>query len=284
MSIETVADLVQRARAESSSASGPTDQTRAKLMRVAAEFESLLLLQMLKEMRRSGSWDEEDEHKDGFGSQTLLETVDVELSNHLAKAQGFGLAKEMLAALERMTPGAASRPGASGVETLAMRPSATPSTAVASLEMPEGTVTSGFGWRRDPLGHATKFHQGIDIRAAYGQDIQAAGAGRVISAGTHGGYGETVLIEHAGGVRTRYAHLSMAVVAPGDEVAAGQVVGRAGRSGRATGTHLHFEVTTASGERVDPAVFSRFKAEGLVADWAVGTTPMQETRRHDDTN
>jgi murein DD-endopeptidase MepM/ murein hydrolase activator NlpD len=302
MSLEGVADLVQRARAESSSASGPTDQTRAKLMRVAAEFESMLLLQMLKEMRRSGSWDEEDEHKDGFGAQTLLETVDVELSNHLAKAQGFGLAKEMLAGLERIAPGGASKPEAPGVAKLSMSPGVAPTppasgieklgigprerppTTVESLEMPEGTVTSAFGWRRDPLGHATKFHQGIDIRAAYGQDIQTAGAGRVIFAGTQGGYGETVVIEHAGGLRTRYAHLSTAVVAQGDEVTAGQVVGRAGRSGRATGTHLHFEVTTASGERVDPAAFSRFKAEGLVADWSVGTTPMQETRRHDDTN
>ena len=104
------------------------------------------------------------------------------------------------------------------------------------------------------------------------------------------------MIEHAGGLRTRYAHLSAALVTPGQDVTAGQVVGRAGQSGRATGTHLHFEVTTAAGDRVDPAVFARFKAEGVVADLTGGTSPAvapsalrrgglsQETRRHDDTN
>jgi murein DD-endopeptidase MepM/ murein hydrolase activator NlpD len=291
VSIDTVAGLTGR-RAEASasadtSASANNEQTRARLAQLAAEFESMLLLQMLKEMRKAGSWDEDDEESGGYGAETMLETIDVELASHLSKVQGFGLAKQLLQALD---PSLSAEAKASALqparhnaeaEASARRGPVSESDAIA---MPEGHVTSAYGWRRDPINGAATFHRGIDIRAAYGQDIQAAGAGRVVTAGREGGYGETVVIEHANGLRTRYAHLSAAVVTPGQEVAAGQVVGRAGHSGRATGTHLHFEVTTAAGDRVDPAVFARFKAEGVVADLTGGTSLSQETPRHDDTN
>ena len=260
----TVADLAGRIRGDASGSEKSNDATREQIKRVAAEFESMLMLQMLKEMRKSGSWDDESEREQGdaFGNQTMLETIDVELASHLSRAQGLGLAQQMLRVLDSAPE--ASKPVA-------------PS-APAALEMPEGKVTSEFGWRRDPLTGSQRFHQGIDIRAAYGQDIQTAGPGRVISAGIEGGYGETVVIEHAGGVRTRYAHLSAALVAPGDKVAPGQVIGRAGHSGRATGTHLHFELSTANGDRLDPAQIERFKTDGLVADLTVGLNAGQESR------
>jgi murein DD-endopeptidase MepM/ murein hydrolase activator NlpD len=228
---------------------------------------------MLKEMRKAGSWDDEGDESGGYGATTMLETIDVELASHLSKVQGFGLAKQLMRALDPAADAVERglQPARHDAEPEA-RDDAEPegSALRTAVEMPEGHVTSAYGWRRDPIDGAAKFHNGIDIRAAYGQDVQAAGAGRVVSAGTEGGYGETIVIEHAGGLRTRYAHLSSAVVTPGQEVAAGQVVGRAGRSGRATGTHLHFEVTTATGDRVDPAIFSRFKADGVVADLTGG--------------
>jgi murein DD-endopeptidase MepM/ murein hydrolase activator NlpD len=308
VSIDTVADAVRAARAEAGAKTAEpgarTEQTRARLTQLAAEFESMLLLQMLKEMRKASSWGEEEGgESSGYGGQTMLETIDVELASHLSKVQGFGLAKQLLKALDpvgesssAVTAGARAgllaEPRVAAVRTLApvsvertIVPAAEPAgESETAIETPEGHVTSAYGWRRDPINGSAKFHSGIDIRAAYGQDIQAAGSGRVVSAGKEGGYGETVVIEHAGGIRTRYAHLSAAVVTPGQEVTAGQVVGRAGRSGRATGTHLHFEVTTATGDRVDPAIFARFKAEGVVADLTGGTSLSQETRRHDDTN
>jgi murein DD-endopeptidase MepM/ murein hydrolase activator NlpD len=293
VSIDTAASIVNAAPTGTGGKTANTDQTRARLTQLAAEFESMLLLQMLKEMRKSASWDEQTQESGGYGAETMLETVDVELASHLSKVQGFGLAKQLLRALggeaapEAVTP--VSQPGL-GLEP-ARRGVAPPAIESDGIEMPNGHVTSAFGWRRDPIDGSAKLHRGIDIRAAYGQDIQAAGSGRVVSAGNEGGYGETVVIEHVGGLRTRYAHLSAALVTPGQEVAAGQVVGQAGRSGRATGTHLHFEVTTATGDRVDPAVFARFKAEGMVADLTGGTSPAsergrlaEEIRRHDDTN
>ncbi len=115
-----------------------------------------------------------------------------------------------------------------------------------------GQVTSAFGWRRDPFTNRMKFHQGVDLRAAYGQEVQAAGAGKVVFSGDQGAYGTSVVVEHQDGTRTRYAHLSAALVRKGDQVGAGEPVGRAGKSGRATGTHLHFEVIDRDGRRVAP--------------------------------
>jgi murein DD-endopeptidase MepM/ murein hydrolase activator NlpD len=276
VSIDTVAGLNGRSAealgSADKSASADKEQTRARLAQLAAEFESMLLLQMLKEMRKAGSWDEEGDESSGYGAETMLETIDVELASHLSKVQGFGLAKQLMRALDPAADAKASALQNGFVERglQPARQESEPAPDIESIEMPEGHVTSAYGWRRDPINGAAKFHGGVDIRAAYGQDIQAAGAGRVVSAGTEGGYGETVVIEHAGGLRTRYAHLSSALVTAGQDVAAGQVVGRAGRSGRATGTHLHFEVTTATGDRVDPAIFSQFKADGVVADLTGG--------------
>jgi murein DD-endopeptidase MepM/ murein hydrolase activator NlpD len=267
----------------------------------------MLMLQMLKEMRRAGSWDDEEDRKGGFGAETMLDTIDVELAGHLARVQGLGLGKQLLDALQRMHPegdgstkvgGSKEQdppyapPSADAGRVMNFRPRETPvRTAEAlaevvgpgdtsALEIPEGRVTSGFGWRLDPIHGAARFHRGIDIRAAYGQDVPSAASGRVISAGTDGGYGQTVVIEHAGGVRTRYAHLSATMVAAGDEVREGQVVGRAGHSGRATGTHLHFEVTTAGGDALNPEHFSKFKADRAAADFTrAGNSVLQETRR-----
>jgi murein DD-endopeptidase MepM/ murein hydrolase activator NlpD len=131
-----------------------------------------------------------------------------------------------------------------------------------SVRPVHGEVTSAFGWRRDPFTNRLKFHQGVDLRAAYGQDVQAAGAGKVVFSGEQGGYGTSVVIEHRDGTRTRYAHLSAVTVERGDEVSAGETVGRAGRSGRATGTHLHFEVIGRDGRRVEPQLWARADTAG----------------------
>jgi murein DD-endopeptidase MepM/ murein hydrolase activator NlpD len=137
-------------------------------------------------------------------------------------------------------------------------------TADEELLLPAGVVTSPYGWRRDPFHGVTRFHRGVDIRAAYGQEIPSAGSGRVVFSGAQGAYGTTVVVEHGDGIQTRYAHLSAALVSEGDEVRAGQVIGRAGRSGRATGTHLHFEVL-ANGRQIDPQL-AGLKPEQAAAD------------------
>lgn len=269
-----VAAIVERARLAAGQPSGTGGGSdRARLERIAQEFESMLLVQVLRGMRTAGSWEEEGDGGDTLGAESMYETLDVELATHLARVQGFGLAKQLLSAFDRMNPegprpqasGLSSSPGAAPAITAPLaEPSPAPAYASEVALSPEagalrpaespvsGAVTSAFGWRRDPFTGAAKFHRGIDLRAAYGEDVQAAGQGRVVFSGQQGGYGTTVVIEHGDGTRTRYAHLSVALVASGDEVGPGQAIGRAGRSGRATGTHVHFEVIGADGRHVDP--------------------------------
>jgi murein DD-endopeptidase MepM/ murein hydrolase activator NlpD len=98
---------------------------------------------------------------------------------------------------------------------------------------------------------ARKFHAGVDIAVAYGREVKSAADGVVSFAGTQGGYGHTVVVDHGGGRQTRYAHLSEPLVRQGDRVAEGQVVGKSGNSGRSTGPHLHFEMLV-NGRAVDP--------------------------------
>lgn len=142
-----------------------------------------------------------------------------------------------------------------------------------ALAMPfEADVTSAFGWRADPFHGGVRFHGGIDLRAAYGREVPVAAPGRVVFAGEQGSYGQTVVVEHAGGVRTRYAHLSSIAVRAGEDLASGAVVGRVGQSGRATGPHLHFEVWHGR-ERVDPlavaAVWPALKPPAAGVDFPI---------------
>jgi murein DD-endopeptidase MepM/ murein hydrolase activator NlpD len=121
-----------------------------------------------------------------------------------------------------------------------------------SLQMPvEGRVSSRFGSRRDPIRGGHRQHQGVDIAAPRGTPIGAAAAGEVIFAGRQRGYGNTVVIKHADGRQTRYAHAERLLVTAGDRVGAGQTIATVGSTGRSTGPHVHFEVV--DGDRhVDP--------------------------------
>ena len=103
-------------------------------------------------------------------------------------------------------------------------------------------ISSGFGFRADPFTGQGAFHAGLDFRGPVGAPIYAAAKGRVSFAGIRSGYGNCIEISHGGGLLTRYAHMSAFRAAIGQEVAAGQVIGAIGSTGRSTGPHLHFEV------------------------------------------
>ncbi len=131
------------------------------------------------------------------------------------------------------------------------------------LRMPlagDPSVTSPFGYRADPFLGRLALHPGVDLAEAYGSEIHAAAAGRVVHAGPAGGYGIMVEIDHGNGLATRYAHMSEALVAEGQEVDKGAVVGRLGSTGRSTGPHLHYEVRV-DGEPVDPERYLRAGAD-----------------------
>jgi murein DD-endopeptidase MepM/ murein hydrolase activator NlpD len=107
-----------------------------------------------------------------------------------------------------------------------------------------GIVTSGFGWRWG------RMHEGIDISAPTGTAVRAAASGSVIYAGSMGGYGTIIVIDHGNGLATAYAHLSSIWIG-GGSVSQGQGIGAVGCTGSCTGSHLHFEVRV-NGSAVDP--------------------------------
>lgn len=119
-----------------------------------------------------------------------------------------------------------------------------------------GAVTSGFGNRdafmTDSGAMSSSYHEGIDIGAAYGDAVGAAGAGTVTMAGWNGGYGNSVMIDHGNGLSSMYAHLSSIMVAVGDVVKALQTIGLVGSTGNSTGAHLHFGLYQ-DGAAIDPS-------------------------------
>lgn len=113
------------------------------------------------------------------------------------------------------------------------------------------TITSHFGYRDDTGGVGSSYHQGIDIGAGMGEPIYAALPGKVELAGPNGGYGNCVIIDHGGGLKTLYGHMSAIGTSEGASVAQGQVIGLVGSTGNSTGPHLHFSVIMG-GEQIDP--------------------------------
>lgn len=107
---------------------------------------------------------------------------------------------------------------------------------------PGRDITSTFGNRTDPFLGKLAMHTGVDFRFKTGEQVPSTGAGKVINAGPASGYGNLVEIDHGNGITTRYGHLSQILVAVGDRVNAGDIVGLAGSTGRSTGPHLHYEV------------------------------------------
>ncbi len=105
-----------------------------------------------------------------------------------------------------------------------------------------GFVSSKYGYRRDPFTGATSFHSGLDIANSAGTSIYASATGTVIQSGWNGEYGYSILIDHGNGFQTRYAHCSKLLVSVGTSVSKGQRIALMGDTGRATGSHLHFEV------------------------------------------
>jgi murein DD-endopeptidase MepM/ murein hydrolase activator NlpD len=151
------------------------------------------------------------------------------------------------------------RPGAAGGD-------ASPVTAAQawSSPLPAGsfTSTSPFGWRVHPILRDWRLHTGQDLGAAQGTPVTAVAAGRVVTAGPNGGYGNVVIVQHDGGVQSYYAHLSQIVVPAGARVRSGQLVGRVGSTGLSTAPHLHLEIRR-SGQPIDPAAFLRARGVSL---------------------
>jgi len=107
----------------------------------------------------------------------------------------------------------------------------------------DGTLEAGFGGRRNPFGGSGyEFHSGQDIEAPWGAAVVAGASGSVAFVGWQNGYGQLVILDHGGGLTTRYGHLSHIDVELGQVVSRAQLLGKVGSTGRSTGPHLHYEV------------------------------------------
>ncbi|MGO3857626.1 MAG: M23 family metallopeptidase [Neisseriaceae bacterium] len=114
-------------------------------------------------------------------------------------------------------------------------------------------VSSPFGIRNHPILNTVKKHNGIDYAATIGTPIKAPATGKITFKGVQGGYGNTIIITHPGGVETLYAHMNgFGKVALGQTIQAGTVIGFVGNTGRSTGPHLHYEARI-NGQAVDPS-------------------------------
>ena len=114
-----------------------------------------------------------------------------------------------------------------------------------------GRLASRFGWRVHPIFHTRKLHTGVDLASPKGTPIYAAGDGIVEHASWENGYGNFTLIKHVNGYETGYGHQSKIIIAVGDKVRQGQLIGYVGSTGNSTGPHLHFEIRI-NGNYVDP--------------------------------
>jgi murein DD-endopeptidase MepM/ murein hydrolase activator NlpD len=136
--------------------------------------------------------------------------------------------------------------------------------AIPTLWPVMGSITSSFGAREDPmLGNGEgEFHKGVDIAAPFGTPIVATADGTIESAAMGNGYGNEVVIDHGGGVKTIYAHMSGFHCSAGDYVLRGQVIGYVGMSGRTTGPHVHYEVRMRD-VAVNPYKYLRDSPDGI---------------------
>ncbi|WP_327373114.1 LysM peptidoglycan-binding domain-containing M23 family metallopeptidase [Streptomyces sp. NBC_01216] len=165
---------------------------------------------------------------------------------------------------------AAKKSSAGSAETRGTR-SAERTAVEAAPAAPQSSRASSSGWVA-PVGGgistpyrasgsmwSSGYHTGVDFIASSGTSVKAVGPGTVYSAGWSGAYGNEVVIRHADGTYSQYAHLSSLSVSAGQTVTGGQQVGLSGSTGNSTGPHLHFEIRTTPsyGSDIDPLAYLR---------------------------
>lgn len=138
-----------------------------------------------------------------------------------------------------------------------------------------GQLSSGFGWRTDPINGSNRFHAGVDIAAPSGTPIYAPQNAKVAYSGTYKGYGNVVVLDHGYGLYTLYGHTSTYYVRAGEFISQGQVIAAVGTSGRSTGPHLHFEVHQ-NGQYVNPLSYLAYM--GGQGNMIAYTTPKRKLK------
>jgi murein DD-endopeptidase MepM/ murein hydrolase activator NlpD len=176
-----------------------------------------------------------------MGGSEVSQTARKTLSSMMTPEDTFGLLRTLLEGIESRLDTVRK-----SVERRNALADATPSLWPAT-----GWLTSRMGPRQDPVTGGPDYHPGLDIAGDRGQPVYATAAGKVTHVGFQGAYGKLIVIDHGFGLETRYGHLSDYTVKQGDPVKRGDVIGKVGATGRATGYHLHYEVL-ANGKLLNP--------------------------------
>jgi murein DD-endopeptidase MepM/ murein hydrolase activator NlpD len=221
-----------------------TTQDSAKA--AGKQLEAFFLRQLLSEAQPDGA------SNGGFAGDTFKQMFNEAVADKMASAGGIGLADVFSKQLAKQASGSSAQTQETPHTALAMPVQGPSVDGLPRLVMPvAGRASSGYGERFDPIQHKEIKHPGFDLAAPTGTTVDAAAAGTVTHAGPAGTYGNLIVIKHANGVETRYAHLSSTSVKEGQQVQAGQPIGAVGTTGYSTGPHLHFEVRK-DGQTVDP--------------------------------
>ncbi len=114
--------------------------------------------------------------------------------------------------------------------------------SILPIHINDYTMSSGYGYRRDPIYGTAKFHEGLDFAAPTGTPVFATADATVESAERKSNYGNCIDLDHGFNYTTRYAHLSQILVKPGQKVKRGEMIGKVGSTGKSVGSHLHYEV------------------------------------------
>ena len=176
-----------------------------------------------------------------MGGPTASTTLALVTSGLGSPENTFGLLKDLLSGLEDRLQTVST-----DVDKRNQLAAATP-----SIWPTHGWLSSSMGNRADPFTGEKDFHPGLDISADKGDPVYATADGKVVNASAAGNYGNLVILDHGYGLETRYGHLSAFKVELGQTVKRGDLVGLVGSTGRATSSHLHYEVR-ANGRILNP--------------------------------
>lgn len=181
-------------------------------------------------------------------AETLRASVQEDIAAQNALIDDLNAAAEQITALiQEEQRKAAANSGSSGTSA--------PAQFVGGsfcLPAPSYTrISSYYGYRIHPITGTTKMHTGVDFAAASGTKCVAGNAGTVIYSGWYSGYGNTVIIDHGGGISSLYAHNSALLVSKGQKVSKGQQIAKIGSTGNSTGPHCHFEIRI-NGKHTNP--------------------------------
>ena len=222
-------------------------QRDKQLKKACQDFEAIFTYQLLKSMRKT--IEKCDLFHGGQGEEIYESLLDQELAKKLAGSGRTSLANLLYQQL-RGEAGLGELPETERGEEIG--------SSAQNFQWPLRTrISSGFGWRKDPINGQKRFHQGIDLPAEEGSPVRAALSGRVIYSDFQQDYGQVVVLDHGHGFTTLYAHNKENLVNTGDWVREGSCLARVGSSGRSTGSHLHFEVRK-NGEYLDPLDYLGF--------------------------